>query len=208
MYASFRDTLPTYLSRPFKSATPLRSRWTVTRLTENTLGIMISLVESVSLEGKRRLMRNRVVVLCLLVALFGISALAQGKPVLGQEEVAISRAALDYVEGWYQGDAERMDRALHPDFVKRAPLTLPTGKEVLKGASKQTMVEMTRAGGGTNSPYAKQKCEVTVFDVHEKLASAKVVSGDYVDYLHLLKTDGAWKIVNVLWLPLRPMDAK
>ena len=153
-------------------------------------------------------MRNRVVVLWLLVVLFGISALAQSKPALGQEEAAIRRAALDYAEGWYQGDAERMDRALHPDLVKRTPFALPTEKEILHGASKQTMVEVTRAGGGTKSPYAKHKCEVTVFDVHEKLASAKVVSGDYVDYLHLLKTDGAWKIVNVLWLPLRPMDAK
>jgi hypothetical protein len=27
--------------------------------------------------------------------------------------------ALDYIEGWYTGDAARMERALHPDLAKR-----------------------------------------------------------------------------------------
>ena len=27
----------------------------------------------------------------------------------------ITAAALDYVEGWFDGDADRMRRALHPD---------------------------------------------------------------------------------------------
>ncbi len=29
--------------------------------------------------------------------------------------------ALDYIEGWYAGDAERMERSLHDDLVKRTP---------------------------------------------------------------------------------------
>lgn len=154
---------------------------------------------------KEEPMSTKSVVLWLIV-LSAVSAVAQSKPGLEAEETAIRRAALDYVEGWYQGDADRMERALHPDFVKRAPFALRTGKDVLEGTSKSAMVEMTRAGGGTKSPNAKQKCEVTVFDIHEKLATAKVVSGDYVDYLHLLKTGGEWKIVNVLWIPLRSIQ--
>ncbi len=148
-------------------------------------------------------MASRTALACVALALFGLSALAQTTS--KEDEAAIRRTALDYIEGWYQGDASRMERALHPDLVKRAPMPLPNGKLVLDGVSKYTMVEMTRAGGGTKSPNAKQQSEVTIFDVHDKLASAKVVSGDYVDYLHLLKTDGEWKIVNVLWVPLRPL---
>jgi hypothetical protein len=30
--------------------------------------------------------------------------------------------ALDYIEGWYAGDAERMARSLHNDLVKRTPV--------------------------------------------------------------------------------------
>jgi hypothetical protein len=34
---------------------------------------------------------------------------------------AVVRAALDYFEGWFDGDAARMERALHPDRAKRSP---------------------------------------------------------------------------------------
>ena len=33
----------------------------------------------------------------------------------------INQAICDYFEGWFDGDAARMDRALHPDLVKRSP---------------------------------------------------------------------------------------
>ncbi len=35
------------------------------------------------------------------------------------QETAIVQAALDYFEGWFDGDATRMERALHPDLAKR-----------------------------------------------------------------------------------------
>ena len=34
---------------------------------------------------------------------------------------AIMRVALDYFEGWFDGDAARMERVLHPDLAKRSP---------------------------------------------------------------------------------------
>lgn len=36
-----------------------------------------------------------------------------------QDLAAITRAAMDYAEGWYTGDPDRMRRALHPDLIKR-----------------------------------------------------------------------------------------
>lgn len=36
------------------------------------------------------------------------------------EEAAIVAAALDYFDGWFDGDATRMERALHPKLAKRA----------------------------------------------------------------------------------------
>ena len=40
---------------------------------------------------------------------------------------AIVRVALDYFEGWFDGDPARMERTLHPDSAKRSPTTLPPG---------------------------------------------------------------------------------
>jgi hypothetical protein len=38
------------------------------------------------------------------------------------DEDAIRALALDYFEGWFTGDVTRMDRALHPELVKRSPM--------------------------------------------------------------------------------------
>jgi hypothetical protein len=36
------------------------------------------------------------------------------------DEAAIVGAVLDYFEGWFEGNAARMDRALHPELAKRS----------------------------------------------------------------------------------------
>lgn len=37
------------------------------------------------------------------------------------EQELITRAVLDYMEGWFDGDPARMERAVHRDLVKRRP---------------------------------------------------------------------------------------
>ena len=44
---------------------------------------------------------------------------------------AIKQTALDYIEGWYEGDAERMERALHPELAKRIVRTNQEGNSRL-----------------------------------------------------------------------------
>lgn len=136
------------------------------------------------------------------VAMFLAMALisfTQQVPDTKKDELAVKQAALDYIEGWYEANPERMERALHPDLVKRYVIKLPTGKEILESVSAQAMVEMTRAGGGSKTPKEKQQNEVVVLDIDGDIATAKATSADYVDYLQLAKTNGQWKIVNVLW---------
>jgi len=44
--------------------------------------------------------------------------------------------------------------------------------------------------------------EITVFDINSKTASAKIIAVWGVDYFHLSKVNGTWKIRNVLWQSL------
>lgn len=111
---------------------------------------------------------------------------------------AIRSTALDYIEGWYQGDAERMARALHPELAKRMVFT-KDGRSRLEQQGAMTLVNSTRAGGGIRSPLAKKGTTVEILDVFENAASVKVMGPEWVDYLHLAKWNGRWVIVNVLW---------
>ncbi len=41
--------------------------------------------------------------------------------------------------------------------------------------------------------------EVTIFDVLDQTATAKLVAEWGTDFMHLAKFEGKWMIVNVLW---------
>ncbi len=116
------------------------------------------------------------------------------------DAAAIKQTALDYIEGYYEGNAERMERALHPELAKRIVRTDPkTGRSGLGQMSAMSLVQGTRNGGGKETPKEQQQKDVTILDVYENAASVKVVASGWVDYMHMAKWNGRWVIVNVLW---------
>ena len=48
-------------------------------------------------------------------------------------------------------------------------------------------------------PQYRRDVEVRILDVADNVASVKVLSEPFVDYLHLARIDGRWWIVNVLY---------
>jgi hypothetical protein len=110
---------------------------------------------------------------------------------------AVQAVALDYIEGWYAGDAERMERSLHDDLVKRTPVRGDESTGGLRIVSKDRMVELTSTGGG--SEVTNPAIEVYVDDVSDDIACARTVCADFVDYLHLVDTPDGWKIANILF---------
>jgi hypothetical protein len=113
---------------------------------------------------------------------------------------SIRATALDYVEGWYEGNPERMGRALHPELVKRIVGTDTTTRHsVLENMGASALVNGTRRGWGKETPKDRQQKDVTILDIFGNVASVKAVMADWIDYLHIAKVDGRWVIVNVLW---------
>src|SRR5262249_39415482 len=124
------------------------------------------------------------------------------------ESDAIKRAALDYIEGWYEGDARRMENALHPELAKRIVHTDPkTQKSRLDQMSALTLLPGTRPGGGKASGPDKRQKDVVILDQFENAASVKVVAADWVDYLRVARYNGRWVIVNALW-ELKPKPSR
>jgi Putative lumazine-binding len=137
--------------------------------------------------------------LIILAIFVSCAAQVQAQSTSEADKTAITQTALDYIEGWYTGDAERMERALHPELAKRIMRTSAQGPGRLDQMSAMSLVQGTRRGGGKQTPKEKQQKDVTILDVFENAASAKVVASDWIDYLHLARWNGRWVIVNVLW---------
>jgi hypothetical protein len=115
------------------------------------------------------------------------------------DEAAIVHAALDYFEGWFEGDAVRMERALHPELAKRSIGQLSSDDERLETITRQQMIDATASGEGRRRDPGDRRIEVDVEHIHGKIASVTVRSAVYVEYLQLVRTRDAWRIVNALW---------
>src|SRR4051812_5524314 len=78
------------------------------------------------------------------LSLLTVAGLMIAAPVRAQtaaDSAAIKATALDYIQGWYDGDAERMERAVHPDLAKRIVNTNERGRNVLGHQSAMTLVQ-------------------------------------------------------------------
>ena len=114
---------------------------------------------------------------------------------------AITDVARDYIEGYLDGDEERMRRCLHPDMVKRTIYHDPGRGDWRLGrtATAEMMVGWTRDRKGTLLSPGERAFEIAVQDVFRHIASVKVLSHPYMDYLQVAKIGERWLIANVLW---------
>ena len=138
-------------------------------------------------------MRKLVTLLVLFGAVLTVSA--QTAP----DRDAIKRTALNYAEGWYEGNADKMESALSPDLAKRIARTNAQNQTRLDHMTAMALVQGTRGGSGKQTPAAEQQKDVTVLDVLGGAATVKLEMRDWIDYMHIAKINGKWLIVNVLW---------
>jgi len=126
---------------------------------------------------------------------------ADVEPPSPEDIEAITAVACDYIEGWLDGDEARMRRCLHPDLVKRTIYRDPATAEWRLGhpADAEMMVGWTRAGEGRTDVAEERTFEITIDDVFRHIATVRVLSTPYMDYLHIAKLDDQWFIANVLW---------
>lgn len=127
---------------------------------------------------------------------------AAGISVMGQSDAdkeAIKRTALNYAEGWYEGNADKMESSLSPDLAKRIVRTNDKGQSGLGQMTALSLVQGTRGGSGKQTPVAEQQKDVTILDVLGAAATVKLEMRDWVDYMHIGKFNGKWVIINVLW---------
>jgi len=138
-----------------------------------------------------------VVALCSL--LFGLPAFAQDSE-LSEDEKGIIQAGKDYFEAFYLGDGDREALALHPELAKRFIRTNKEGRDFLQYASRSGLIEYARSGAG-KADLASKDVQVEIFEIRGNIATGKVTSTDFYDYVHFGKLNGRWYVLNVLWTP-------
>ncbi len=118
---------------------------------------------------------------------------------------AVRAAIEDYVFGLYLVDAQRIINSVDTTLHKTG---FWFNKETMAYVDNLEMsyTQLVDLAGKWNKNgdqiTADTPREITVFDVTDKTASAKLVAAWGMDYFHLAKVAGKWKIRNVLWQSL------
>ena len=143
-------------------------------------------------------MKNVGCVLALIAAV-GIVDVAPVSAQTAADSSAIVATALDYIDGFYTSNAARMERALHPELAKRI-VGDPAGPESrLQNMTAEQLIQATASGGAARIPDDAKKEDVRILDIYNNVASVRIDAGLWIDYLHVARWNGEWKIINVLW---------
>jgi hypothetical protein len=145
---------------------------------------------------------KRIAIALALVTCLAIPVLAQETKVDESDMKAIGQAALDYVQGYFEGSGERMERGLNPEFHKLYVRALPNGRDLLLLTSRSMLIEGANAGMGKDLEKAKA-VTVEILNVYKNIASVRINSPDFIDMAHIAKINGQWQVVNVLWAPTK-----
>ncbi len=135
------------------------------------------------------------VFLLMLVLVFSLAIKAQT-----DDEKAVKQAALDYIEAVYNVNPAQAERSVHPEMVKRG-FFIKRGESVYSPHSMtfSELIEITKTYNKNGNVPKDAPKEVVVFDVSDQTASVKITAVWGIDYMHLAKYEGKWKIINILW---------
>jgi hypothetical protein len=118
-------------------------------------------------------------------------------PQNASDTAAVRATITDYIEGYYTGDSTRMEKSLHPHYLKHT-ISESGGKTKMTETTGLEMVQRIRANGPADVPASERTQQTTVLDITGDIASAKLVTPHWVDYVTLTKWNGEWKVVSVV----------
>jgi len=118
-----------------------------------------------------------------------------------KDSLEIRQVALDYIESQHNVNPGQFERSAHPRMVKRTFWRdKKTGKEYLRETHTDAMILLaeTYNKDGRGFPENPKK-HITILDIYDRTASVKLEADEWVDYMHIVKLNGEWQLVNVLW---------
>lgn len=117
------------------------------------------------------------------------------------EEVLITQTVEKYLISQHKVQEQLMDEALHEKLAKRTYWRSRTGDEFIMETSRNTMLRVAKSYNKSGSKFPNPpRIDIEIFDIDQRAASVKLTADDWIDYMHLVKTEsGNWKILNVLW---------
>lgn len=122
------------------------------------------------------------------------------------DSLSIVNICRNYIEGWKDGDLEKISSAVSPELVKRTVMVDMEGNSYSSGMSYSLFKSFARSGrSGIQMkdflPEEEFRFDVIIYDITGDFAITKTIVPKYgfFDYCQLARFNGEWKIFNILW---------
>ena len=116
-----------------------------------------------------------------------------------QDKSHIQSVTEEYLTAWYQGDEHLMATVVHPQMAKKIVFDAGNNQGALAYLSADDLIAQTRRKRAQEIDTKDLKADITILDIYNNTAMVKAETKNWVDYLHMAKISGEWKIVNILW---------
>jgi hypothetical protein len=142
----------------------------------------------------------------LLAAAFGSSSV-MSRTQAAQDREAVRQAGLDYVEGVYNVQPERIERSVHPSLVKRGFYKKDAAAPYVEmPMTYDQLVNLARNWNKDGKRNTSIK-NVEVLDLLDQTAVVKITASWGIDHMLLGKYDGQWKINLIQWQSPPPKNS-
>ncbi len=116
----------------------------------------------------------------------------------------IEQIVRDYCIGFYEIDGKKVQDTCHPTLSKRS-VEKPENVD-FEFFKLITWEEIEILGETFNKHWGfdpeTARCDVEVYEVRDNVAIAKMTGSVWFDYFQLMRVNGEWSIVNIMYEPL------
>ncbi len=128
-------------------------------------------------------------------------SIAKAKPASQVDSVENRNKSLGYLIALQEPKPELMKKVFHPELAKRTlRLDRETQQENIRETTYNQMIEFANSWNKAGNKFPPNPSDkVIILDIYNRIATVKLISDNWVEYLHLVKMNHQWSIINLLW---------
>ena len=127
--------------------------------------------------------------------------IALSKKASKKDTIEIKRISLGYLIALQELKPTLMKEVMNDSLNKvTVGYSRKLRKEVATAITKKRMIWNAENWNKSNTRFPPNpNNQIKVLDIYHRIATVKLYSDNWVEYLHLIKLDGKWSIINLLW---------
>lgn len=133
----------------------------------------------------------------VLILLCFVSLKSNGQT---KDSLSVIETTEKYIQAFYQKKPKWLKDVLHPELIKRTIKSYQDSNEFIKTSGKSEMVELSKVFNANGKFNSNSRANIEVLDLYKKIATVKLTAEKWIDYLHLIKVNQKWQIIDVIWI--------